>query len=83
METQAFAQPDAIEQAAFQNLVPLRHLRQGFETRVHRIERIVNQVAVTAGDEGRGPNRVEDLQVGMHDHPQGIRAGCRRRLRLS
>ena len=83
METQAFAQPDAIEEATFQNLVPLRHLRLGLETRIHRVKRVIDQIGMASRDEGRGPDWVKDLQVGMHDHPQGIGARRRRRLRLS
>ena len=52
--------------------VPLvDHLRLDLQVVVEREQRVVDHVAVVAHDEGRGPDRIEDLEVRVHDHAQG------------
>ena len=48
------------------------------EIAVEREQRVVDHVAVVADDVGRGPDRIEDLEIGMVDDPER-RLGLRRR----
>ncbi len=57
----------------------LDHLRLGLELVVEREQRVVDQVAVVAHDVGGGPDRIEDFQIRVHDHPQRLIRLRRRR----
>ena len=50
----------------------LDHLRLDLELAVEREQRVVDQVAVVAHDVGSRPDRIEDLQIRVHDHPQRL-----------
>ena len=68
---QSVAQRERIGELVRRNVVLVDHLRLDLALLVHREERVVDHVAVIAGDVGGGPDRVDDLEVGMHHHLQG------------
>ena len=54
------------------------HLRLDLELLVHGEQRVVEHVAVIAHDVGAAPDRIEHLEIGMHDDLEGLRRGERR-----
>jgi len=54
--------------------VPVHHLRLDLEARVAGEQRVVDEIGVVPGDVGRGPDRVEDLQVRDGDDADGAPA---------
>ena len=94
-QSEPVAQREGVGQLVRRLVVFLDHLRLDLALLVHREERVVDHVAVVAGDVGRGPDRIDDLEVRMHDDAQrrlrrgrerphggarGERDGCRRDL---
>ena len=72
---EAVAQREGVGELVRALGVSLDHLRLDLALLVHREEGVVDHVAVVAGDVGRGPDRIDDLEVRMHHDLQ-------RRLRL-
>jgi hypothetical protein len=50
----------------------LDHLRTRLELGVKREERVVDHVAVIADDVGGGPDRIDDLEIRVHDGLQRL-----------
>ena len=73
---QPVAQRDRPGQLVVGNGVLLRHLGLDLEIGVLGEQDVIDHVAVVARDQRRGPDRVEDLDVGMRHHAQGL---CSRR----
>ena len=84
---QAVAQRESVGELVRALVVLLEHLRLDLALLVHGEERVVDHVAVVARDVGGGPDRIDDLDVGMHHRLQGSlgvagadrRGQCRRR----
>ena len=57
------AQGDGVDPAVVAHRVPRGHLRLGLEVRVRPEEGVVDRVAVVAGDEGGGPDRIDVLEI--------------------
>ncbi|MCY1227568.1 hypothetical protein D9M72_398440 [compost metagenome] len=72
MEGQALAQREGPGLAVGAGRELVDHLRQHLALGVHAEERVVHHVAVVARDEGGGPDRVEDLQVGLWHEAQHL-----------
>ena len=71
---EARAQRECEGELVGRSLVLLDHLRLDFALRIHREQCVVDHVAVIAGDVGRSPDRIDDLQVGVHhDFEGGLR----------
>ena len=68
MPEEAVAQRKDIGEVVGADVVLLDHLRFDLALLVHREERVVDHVAVIARDVCGGPDRVDDLEVGMHHH---------------
>ena len=75
MEFQPVAQGEGPGELVVGGRPLVDHLRLDLEIAVQREQRVVDQVAVVAHDVRGGPDRIDDLQVGVIDDPQ-------RRLRL-
>ena len=67
---QAVAQGDGPGQLVVGDRVLLRHLRLDLEVGVLGEQHVVDHVAEVSGDQRRGPDRVEDLDVGVAHHAQ-------------
>ena len=76
VEFQAVAQREGPGELVGRDGPGVDHLRLDLEVSVQRKQRVVDHVAVVADDEGRGPDRIEDLQVRMHDHAQRLGLLC-------
>ena len=76
---QAVAQREGVGQVVVADLVAVDHLRLDLEILVQREQRIVDHIAVVAADIGRGPDRIDDLQIGMHHHAQRVLLSAGRR----
>ena len=63
MELQAVAQREGVGELVVAELALVDHLRLDLELRVDREQRVVDHVAVVAGDVGRGRDRIEDAQI--------------------
>src|SRR4051794_10282227 len=72
MPEQPVAQGELVSELVGAFVVFLDHLRLDLALAVHGEERVVDHVAVVAGDVGSGPDRVDDLEVGMHDRFEGL-----------
>src|SRR6185295_1006775 len=70
MPGKAVAQNESPGLAVGRGLVLVDHLRLGLEIAVHREQRVVDHVAVVARDVGRGPDRIDVLQVGVRNDAQ-------------
>ena len=71
MEFQPVAQGEGPGELVVGGRPLVDHLRLDLEVAVQREQRVVDHVAVVAHDVGRRPDRIEDLQIGVIDHPQG------------
>ena len=78
MPQQSFAQREGVGLAVRRGLVLLDHLRLDLAFLVLREQRVIDHVTVVADDVGRGPDRIQDLQIRVHDSAQR-RLGLRRR----
>ncbi len=72
---QAIAQRERVGELVRGHLGPVDHLRPDLAVGVGGEQSVVDHVAVVADDEGRVPERIEDLQIGVHDDAQH-RLGC-------
>ena len=69
------------DELVLRNLPALRHLRPDLALLVGGEQGVVDHVAVVARDVGRGPDRIEDLQVRVHHDLQRRLRGGRHRHR--
>ncbi len=81
VEEQAVAQGDGDSLAIVFHQMPGGHLGAGDEGLVDAVERVVDHVAVVAGDVGRGPDRVDRGEIGLRHRAQhagglGQGGGC-------
>ena len=75
MPFQAVAQREGVGQLVVGDF-PVRHLRLDLEVGIGRQQRVVDHVAVVAGDVGRGEQGIDDAQVRMHLHQQRLAAAA-------
>ncbi len=74
MEGQALAQREGPHLGVGRGGVLVDHLRLRLAGHVHAEQRVVDHVAVVARDERGGPDRIQDLQVGLRHHAQHLGA---------
>ena len=67
MPQQSVAQGEGVALAVGRGFVLLHHLRLDLALFILREQHIIDHVAVVADDVGRGPDRIQDLQIRMHD----------------
>ena len=67
---QAVAQHERVGEAVAGDREGVDHLRLGLVLLVEREKRVVDHVAVVAGDVDGGPDRIDDLEIGIHDDAQ-------------
>ena len=67
---QAVAQGEGVGELVGGDLGRVDHLRLDLALGVGGEQRVVDHVAVVADDEGGVPDRIDDLQVGVHDDAQ-------------
>ena len=79
MPHQAIAQRKGVALAVGRGFVLLHHLRLDLALFILREQRVVDHVAVVADDVGRGPDRIQDLQIRVHD---GAQRGLGKRRRF-
>ena len=72
MPLQALAQLEGPGELVVAHRPALDHLRPRLELGVEREERVVDQVAVVADDVGRRPDRIDDLEIRVHDDLQRL-----------
>ena len=78
----AVAQREGVGELVGRDVVLVDHLRLDLALLVHGEERVVDHVAVVARDVGGGPDRIDDLDVGVHHRLEGglrIRAAWQRK----
>ena len=76
MPHQPVAQRHGVGELVGAHLVLVHHLWADLALGVHGEERVVNHVTVVSHDVGRGPDGVQDLEVGVHhDAQDGLRLG--------
>ena len=73
MPFEAVAQREGPGQLVGRGLVLVDHLRLDARIGILGEQGVIDHVAVVSGDEGGRPDRVQDLQIGMGDHLQGLR----------
>ena len=76
MPEQPVAQGDGMGELVVGDFVAFRHLRLDLALGVNREQRVVNHVAVVAGDVGRAPDRIDRLEVGVHDRAHDFLGLC-------
>ena len=69
---EAVAQREGVGELVGRDLVLVDHLRLDLAVRVGGKQRVVDHVAVVADDVGRGPDRIDDLEVRVHHGPQRL-----------
>jgi len=75
----ALSQYKRVRQLVGRDVVFIDHLWSDLTFLIQREQRVVDEVAVIAGDVSVGPDRVEDFDIGMHDDAQRfLRGGSRK-----
>jgi hypothetical protein len=64
---QPVAQGEGIGEVIVTDLVRIDHLGLHVQVLIQREQRVVDQIAVVAADVRRRPDRVDDLEVRVHD----------------
>ena len=70
MPQQSVAQGEGVAFTIRRGFVLLHHLRLDLALFILREQRVVDHVTVVADDVGRGPDRIQDLQIRVHDDTQ-------------
>src|SRR5882757_9934010 len=76
MPFEAVAQGEGPGELVRRDLPLVDHLRLDRELLVEREQRVVDEIAMVGGDQRRGPDRIDDLEIGMEgDLEGGLGAG--------
>ena len=78
-QKQPVAQSERMRELVGGDLVLADHLRLDLALLVGGEQRVVDHVAVIADDVGGGPDRIEDLEIGVHDGAQRLSPRARAR----